>query len=373
MDIEKLKEQFDAPAKSIFDEKERAFIAERYNIGNVVRSLAGEQGRGADIGFEREVSQEMNARRHPTNVSNGAITVPYCALVRTLGKGNGGAALVATDLLSNEYISPLAARLILRKAGARFIDGLVGDVSVPKGSNVGAYWINAEGNPATKVNPTFSQVNGSPHTVGAYTDITRKLITQSSLPAQNLIGDLILAAVARAVDTAGLSGTGSDGQPLGLVGTTGINEIEDIVPDAPKYLDILNFVAALDDANIDMDALKWLAPSRVRAKLAATIDAAIVENKAKTENVGAITSARYLCEKNTVADYPLLTSNLCPAKKLILGEFSQLILAGWGEGVDLLVDKYSGSTSGSVRVVVFKDVDVLVRYPEAFAVGQILA
>ena len=373
MDIEKLKEQFDAPAKSIFDEKERAFIAERYNIGNVVRSLAGEQGRGADIGFEREVSREMNARRHPTNVSNGAITVPYCALVRTLGKGNGGAALVATDLLSEEYVSPLAARLILGKAGAKYIDGLVGDISIPKGSNAGAYWITSEGGNATKVTPNFTQVNGTPHTVGAYVDITHKLAMQSSLPAQNLVGELILGAVAREIDTAGLSGTGSDGQPLGLVGTTGINEVEDIVPDAPKYLDLLNFVAALDDANIDMDTLKWLAPSRVRAKLAATIDAAIVENKAKTENVGAITSARYLCDKNIVADYPLLTSNLCPAKKLILGDFKQLILAGWGEGVDLIVDHYSCSTSGAIRIVALKDVDVLVRYPEAFAVGQILA
>ena len=94
---------------------------------------------------------------------------------------------------------------------------------------------------------------------------------------------------------------------------------------------------------------------------------------AGTENVGAVTSARYLCEKNVVADYPLLTSNLCPAKKLILGDFRQLIIGAWGEGIDLLVDRFSNSTSGTIRVVVFKDVDVLVRYPEAFATGQILA
>ena len=370
MDINKMKEQFAAPAKSIFDAAERALIAERYDISKVLHSL---MHRKAVEGFEAEISDEMNARRHPTETNLGAVAVPYCALVRTLGKGNGGAALVATDLLSDEYISPLSERLVLRKAGARFIDGLVGDISIPKGGNVGAYWITSEGNPATKVTPNFTQVNGTPHTVGAYVDITHKLAMQSSLPAQNLVGELILNAVARAIDTAGLCGTGSDGQPLGLVGTTGINEVEDIVPDAPKYLDLLNFVAALDAANIDMDALKWLAPSRVRAKLAATIDAAIVENKAKTENVGAITSARYLCDKNMVADYPLLTSNLCPAKKAILGEFSQLILAGWGEGVDLLVDHYSCSTSGAIRIVAFKDADVLVRYPEAFAIGQILS
>ncbi len=378
MDIKKMQERYPAPAKAIFDAKERALIAERYNLGEVVRALIGER---ADIGFEREVSQEMNARRHPDRANYGVLSVPYCALERTMtGKNNvsdhitgNGAALVATDLLSGEYINPLAARLVLREAGARFIDGMVGDIAIPKGSNVGAYWITSEDGDATKVSPTFSQVQGTPHTVGAYVDITRKLAIQSALPAQNLIGELILNAIARAIDAAGLGGTGSSGQPLGLVGTSGINEVEDITPDAPKYLDLLNFVAALDDANVNLDALKWLAPAAVRAKLAATIDSTLVKNVAGTENVGAITSARYLCEKNVAADYPLLTSNLCPAKKLILGDFAQLILAGWGEGVDLLVDPYSNSPSGAVRIVAFKDVDVLVRYPEAFAVGTILS
>jgi len=377
MDIEKMKERFAAPKKSIFDQKERELIAERYNIGNVIRCLEGDN---SDIGFEREVSAEMNARRSKLNPEKGGITIPYCALVRTLGKtnvegvieGNGGA-LVATDLLAEEYASPLAARLVLNAAGVRFIDGLVGDIAIPKGSNVGAYWITSETGSATKQNPTFSQVNGTPHTVGAYTDISRKLAIQSSLPAQDLIGDLLLAAVARAVDTAGLAGTGTSGCPLGLVGTTGINEVDNITPDAPTYGDLLRFVAALDDQNVDMDALKWLAPAPVRAKLASTIDANLVKNVAGTENVGAVTSARYLCEKNVVADYPLLTSNLCPAKKLILGDFRQLIIGGWGEGIDLLVDRFSNSTSGTIRVVVFKDVDVLVRYPEAFAVGTVLA
>ena len=154
MDIEKMKERFAAPKKSIFDQKERELIAERYNIGNVIRRLEGDD---SDIGFEREVSAEMNARRSKLNPEKGGITIPYCALVRTLGKtnvegvieGNGGA-LVATDLLAKEYASPLAARLVLNAAGARFIDGLVGDIAIPKGSNVGAYWITSETGSATK-------------------------------------------------------------------------------------------------------------------------------------------------------------------------------------------------------------------------------
>ena len=378
MNISEMRQKY-APPKAVFDQAERAFIGERYNLGNVVRSLAGELG--ADIGFEREVSEEMRRRADIKNVSHGGLAVPYCALQRMYtGKTNvdgvitgNGAAIVATDLLTGEYINPLTARLVLRNAGARFIDGLVGDIAVPKGSCVGACWVTGEGGEVAKTHPSFSQVLGTPHTLGAYVDVTRKLVVQSALPVQNLIGDLIFDAVAREIDAAGLAGTGSDGQPLGLIGTAGVNEVDGITANSPTFLDIQNFIAELDDANVDMAELKWLAPARVKAKLASTIDANLVKNVAGTENVGAVTSARYLCEKSTVADYPLLTSNLCPAKKLILGDWKQLLIAGWGEGIDLLADPFSNSTSGSIRIVAFKEVDVLVRYPEAFAVGTILA
>jgi len=38
----------------------------------------------------------------------------------------------------------------------------------------------------------------------------------------------------------------------------------------------------------------------------------------------------------------------------------------WG-GLDLLVDPYTGGTSGTVRVSVLQDVDVTVRHPESFS------
>ena len=49
-----------------------------------------------------------------------------------------------------------------------------------------------------------------------------------------------------------------------------------------------------------------------------------------------------------------------------------MMICGWGESLTLTVDPYSFSMSGGVRVVVMKDVDILVRHPEAFAVGTIL-
>ncbi len=380
MDITKFQNQ---SRKTCFDEKERAFIRRRYNIGALIKHLAGDKS--ADAGFEREVADEMRFRAD-VNINHGGVAVPYCALMpdvgaRTLtGKTNvdghitgNGAAIVATDLLADEYINPLASKLVLRAAGARFIDGLVGDVAIPKGGDVSAYWLTAEDAAATQVSPTFTQLTGTPHTVAARVDVSRKLAAQAALPVRALIGELLTNAVSREIDSAALSGNGESGKPTGLISTSGISSVSDITADAPTYADLLRFVAALDADNIDLDALKWVAPAAVRAVLASTLDSNLVKNVEGTENVGAVTSAKYLCEKNVCADYPLLTSNLAPAKKLILGDWQQLCVLGWGEGVEILLDRYSLSTSGALRIVVFKDVDVLVRYPEAFAVGTILS
>ena len=58
------------------------------------------------------------------------------------------------------------------------------------------------------------------------------------------------------------------------------------------------------------------------------------------------------------------TSGSCSA--MIFGNFNDLLVGQWG-GTDVLVDPYQGSNSGTIRVVVFQDVDVAVRHAEGFS------
>lgn len=367
---------------SIFNAQERREIRERYDLPALIRDMmAGGQIRS----YEQEVSDEMHKRLGEVR-DLGGILVPYCALVRdsaeTLGRpqsgviagiGGNGTALVSTDLLADGYINPLSARLVTRRAGAVFLDGLRGNVALPKGSNVSTVWVTIEGGAVGETNPTFSQVVGTPHTLGAYTDITRQLVTQSSLPVQQLVGELILQALARGIDVAAFSGSGIDGQPVGLLGTSGVASIDGIAADAPTRADILRFVAALDGANVETEKAVWIAGAAVKAKLAGTLDLHIVKNVAGTDNVGGVAGAHYLLDNGKIEGYPFLTSGLCPAKSLFFGDFTQMIVGGWGDGVTLTVDPYSRSKDGGVRIVVMKDVDIMVRHGEAFAKGVILS
>jgi hypothetical protein len=51
---------------------------------------------------------------------------------------------------------------------------------------------------------------------------------------------------------------------------------------------------------------------------------------------------------------------------MIFGNFNDLVIGQWGV-LDILVDPYTGSNKGSVRVVAMQEVDVAVRHAASFA------
>jgi len=59
-------------------------------------------------------------------------------------------------------------------------------------------------------------------------------------------------------------------------------------------------------------------------------------------------------------------------KGAIFGNWADLIVAQWG-GIDLLVDPYSFSSSGNVRIAAFADLDFGVRHAESFVVSTDIA
>lgn len=376
-EMKKLAESRGVKTTRMFDEKESAEIRKHYDITRAIRSLMRDVN--VDAGFELEIDNEIG-RRNKNIIVPAGLRVPYAALsgARTLGVSDAqgidgsGAALVSTDHRPDLFISPLEAKTILAKSGALILDGLVGDISIPKSGSVEAYWVAAENQPVDDAEAEFTSVKGSPHTLGAKCDLTRKLVLQSSPDARDIITNLIISAVSRGVDKAGLAGTGTSGQPLGLLNTDGVNVITGITKGAPTKKNIEDFISALDDENVDADKLRFLCPAAVKGCLGSTLDYTPIKN-ADEEIVAAASAARYLYEKGLCDDIPLTFSNICPAKKLILGDWSEMMICGWGDALSLTVDPYSLSTSGGVRVVVLKDVDILIRHAEAFAVGDILA
>jgi HK97 family phage major capsid protein len=77
-----------------------------------------------------------------------------------------------------------------------------------------------------------------------------------------------------------------------------------------------------------------------------------------------------------VNGYPAFVTNLLPANfvkgtgtglsPMLFGNWNDAVFALWS-GLDVLTDPYTGSSSGTIRVVCLQDVDFNVRHPQSFA------
>ena len=368
------------PARREFDDAEKREIQKRFNIMRAIRSLCAEKGQAVgaeDAGFEREISAEIGKFRG--KVAQG-IYVPDFIRTSTEGQetlgrpahgaidgiGGYGQALVATNLLSGSLVEALRDTLVLReKCGAQMLTGLTGNIAVPKAGKLAASWISQEGGDATKTNPTFGQIEATPHSLGAYVDITRQLLIQSSLDVQAFCTAELVYAIAACLEAAAFSGSGSSGEPTGLVSLITQSAAWSNTPTFDKIVDL---IALARKANSYNEAFRFIGDADVWSKLAKTRDLELIKNVAGTENVGAVAGAERLLDINTskVLGREFVESHFAPAKTLLFGDFSQLVFCLWS-GTDLVVDPYSNCTKGAIRVVALQDADILVRRPESFA------
>lgn len=382
-------------ARAVIDEGDKAKIRQKYDFAKVLRyyaDVAESKYSSIDIGFEREVSDELAKQtgravqgillpdfvgnRAAANASDGGLTLGtpgYADDASTGGgiSGIGGAGknVIETLLLSGQFIDALVATLVLREQlGAEVLTGLVGNISIPKGGSISGGWV-AEGSNVAKKNPTFGQITATPHTYGAYVDITRKLLLQSSVNVQAKVLEWLLYACAAGIETAAFQGAGTSGAPTGLC--TALNSAATAWSNAPTFDKIVDLVAAVKTANAYKPSMKFVGNSGVWAKLAKTRDYEVLTDGASTpKNVGAIGGSVRLLDTatNKVIGRDFVEANLMPAAKLLFGDFTQLSVCLWS-GTDIIVDPYANDTNGGLRLVALQDSDILIKRPESFALA----
>lgn len=324
-------------------------------VRGALRARLGDADPWRDAGLELEASRAEAARR---GIEPRGVFVPFDVLQHrdmnvTLGSGQGSN-LVGTDHLGGSFIDLLRARTVVVQAGATMLTGLVGNVDIPKltaGHN--AHWVG-EGGAATESTPTTGSVELAPHTVSAYSDFTRRLMLQSDPSVEGLLRNDLARVLAEAIDYAALHGDSSDdvNQPDGIEHISGVGT----PAGGLDWAGVVGLESEIGAANADVGRLAYITNSSVRGVLKAT-------SKAGTEAIFV------WGESNQLNGYRALVSNIVksdPENYLFFGNWGDLLIGQWS-GLDILVDPYSHSTSGTVRIVAFQDVDVNVRHAESFA------
>jgi HK97 family phage major capsid protein/HK97 family phage prohead protease len=330
-----------------------------YSFMRAINALANPGDRAAyeAAAFEREVSE---AAAKAAGKSARGIFVPGEILRAkrdlNVGTATAGGNVVATDLMADAFIDLLRNRSVVQRAGATVMNGLVGNVAIPKQTGAAtAYWVAESGAP-TESQQTVGQVTMTPKTVGAYTDFSRRLILQSSIDVENMVRNDLAQVIALAIDSAALYGTGSSNQPTGLKLQSGINT-KDFAAATPTFAELIAMESEVASDNADVGTMRYLINAAMRGSLKST------------PKFGSGTEATIWEQGNTVNGYGTEVSNQLQSGDVFFGNFADLILGFWS-GLDLMVDPYAGSTSGTVRVVALQDVDIAVRNAVSFCYGN---
>lgn len=346
--------------------------ARRYSLFRAIRAHADKDWGAA--GLEREASRAVAARlgREPQG-----FFVPYEALSAqrdylSIGlTGHTGERLVATDLMAGSFIEMLRNKMLVRSMGARVLAGLVGNVDIPgQASGAAASWVSEDG-PASDSLASLNHVAMTPRTVSAKTQITRKMLQQSSLDVEMLVRDDLAASIALAMDLAALHGSGSSNQPLGIAGTSGVGLVVGGTNGAaPTWENIVDLETKVATGNADIGQIGYLTNAKVRGKLKrsfinSTGGDTPLWGKGEA-GFGELNGYR-AGVTNQVASNLVKGSSGTNCSAIFFGNWNDLLIGMWG-ALDLIADPYSGSDSGRLKLVAFQDCDIAVRHPESFSV-----
>lgn len=327
----------------------------RFSFVRALNFLANPGDASARRAAEFEIEVGRAAANKYERSSNG-IVVPNEVLRRDLTAGlpSAGGNLVADELLAGSFIDLLRNRLALAGAGVTMLTGLQGNISIPRQSSAStAYWVGENVAP-TESQQAVDQVNMTPKTVGAYVDYSRRLLLQSSIDVEGMVRNDLTRVIALELDRAGIYGTGSSNQPLGLVNTTGIGS--QTITTYGTFDEYIGMETDVATANADAGSLRYIINAAARGALKST---------AKSSSAVA---AGFVFENKEINGYPAIVSNQLQNNDALFGDFSMMIMGMWS-GLDLTVDPYAGATAGTVRIIALQDVDFAVKQPGAFCYG----
>ena len=357
-----------------------------YSITAGIRAMLTGDWSSREAGLVRDLSREVE-KSGVAKTTERSFFVPFSALNQratyvTSGATTGGN-LVQTDLLADDFIEFLRNNGVMLQLGVRTMPGLVGNVAIPRRSGVAStYYLSTQTTAITQSESTFDQVTLAPKNLAALSKYSRQTLLQGTPGIEELVRRDLTDGINLAIDLGILNGSGSAGQPTGILGTSGIGSVAMGTNGAAitmeKVVDleaaVMNVNGAVNPGNVAyltnykvMAALK-----KLRAGGSTTTDGPFLFNTDGATIGRGPTPAQ-------LNGYPLAPSNQVPStlvkgtsgavcSALLMGDFSQAMVGFWGNGLEITVgedqDDFSKALTSVRGIVTY---DVAVRDPKSFA------
>lgn len=338
--------------------------AQNFSFTNLINALANPSDRDAQKAAENEFKMcEKAAEKY--GAKNKGLVIPVEALLVSRPKNDASTnvdttnagALVGTTLKTDSFIEMLRKKCVILQL-ARQLNGLVGNIDIPKQTaGTSGYWVGEDEAP-TKTNAAFGTLQLRMKTVGANSYITRTMLKQSSMDIEQLVREDLAAALALKIDEAAFYGTGSSNQPKGLKNITGINSKE-FNADYPTFGELVDMETEISKDNADVEDMAYVVAPTARGHFKQTL-----KFPTSTNAGGTIWE-----QGNNINGYKAVVTNVITDGDVFMGNFADYIVGLFG-GLELLVDPYTYSNKGAIQITAFQDVDYGARHEESFCYGK---
>lgn len=270
-----------------------------------------------------------------------------------------GSEVVADDLFN--ILNPLRDRLVLVGAGAQFMTGLKGNVTIPKYSGSTVSW-EGEIAKAKDGKGTFSKITMSPKRITTKLYLSKQFLIQDGAGAEAMLRTDIINAVATKLQSTIFGNHAHvDTMPDGFF--TGTPNY--VASGIASLSNLVKLETEVDTDNALEGNLAYVTHTKGKGILKSTLKAANV-------------AEGFLFEKGFVNDYKLLSTAGMSSELqtnadeygIIFGNWADLIIGQWG-ALDLTVDTITMAEEGMVKLVINGFFDVVKKRDESFAIGSL--
>jgi HK97 family phage major capsid protein/HK97 family phage prohead protease len=327
-----------------------------YSITAGIRAMLTGDWSSREAGLVRDLSREVE-KSGVNKSAERSFFVPFSALggqratYVTSGATTGGN-LVATDLLADEFIEFLRNNAVLLQLGVRTMSGLVGNVAIPRRSGVAStYYLSTQTTAITQSESLFDQVTMAPKNLAALSKYSRQTLLQGTPGIEELVRRDLTDGINLAIDLGILNGSGSSGQPTGIMQTSGIGSVAMGTNGGAITMEtVVDLEAAVMNVNgvVNPGAVSYLTNYRVLAALKKLrAGGSTTGDGPFLFNIDGATIGRGPTP-GILNGYPLAASNQVPntltkgsssgvCSALLMGDFSQAMVGFWGNGLEITV------------------------------------
>lgn len=271
----------------------------------------------------------------------------------TVAGFSGSNYLVGTE--QSTYLPALQPASVVLKLGAQTLNAGPGHVVMPNGASVvTTQWLSSENDAMAEVQPSVGQTSGTPRILAALIEVSHQMLSQSN--AEQILRTELIRAAGAAIDAAALAGTGTAGQPLGIVNT----------PNVGTFTGGTLNRSALTNAQLDVGDANAVVSGSVGYVTTPTV-ANTLANRADT-----IESTRALWQgplhEGTLIGTRALSTKNCPSATGIYADWANLTLVSWG-APEIAVNPMTKFNQGIVQIRLLLMADVVVQRAAGFSVA----